>query len=169
MFAEFIGKSCPPNDLNCSAYVLIPPDSEPLTVSCDDGDACTGSSACAQGKCVTDPTALLCGCKSDTDCAKYGHPCTGPLVCDTTKGFCAVDAKVAIKCDATSNKPCLKNTCVPTLGKCLMLPPLCADGNQCTADTCDPASGCKFAAMPDGAACLDGKGACAAGKCAAKP
>src|SRR5262249_54261896 len=32
-------------------------------------------------------------------------------------------------------------------------PPVCVDNNPCTADSCDPISGCVFAPVPDGTAC----------------
>lgn len=48
---------------------------------------------------------------------------------------------------------------------------VCNDGNACTADTCVPASGCRYEAVPDGASCSDGafcNGAelCVGGACA---
>jgi len=50
----------------------------------------------------------------------------------------------------------------------------CSDGNACTADACDPATGCANTAQPDGTGCTDGDlctdgDACAAGACVAGP
>src|SRR5206468_3521916 len=66
-----------------------------------------------------------------------------------------------------------KETCEQ--GRCAAGTPLvCNDGNACTTDSCDPASGCKETPVPDGASCSDGRfchGAetCHAGACTPGP
>lgn len=164
---ETLAQSCPADQPNCGKFVPLPAGVAPNTVPCDDGDACTASSFCGTGKCVTEVSALLCKCTDDALCAKYGTPCTGPLVCDKVNGVCKVNAAVAVVCDAKNDKPCLKNVCPPPTGKCMMLPPSCSDGNNCTADSCD-GDGCKNVKLPDGSACGASGGKCTAGVCSVK-
>src|SRR5207237_3747179 len=56
-------------------------------------------------------------------------------------------------------------------GLCLHGTPIdCSDGNPCTVDTCDSASGCHYAVAADGSSCDDGNACngtevCQAGVC----
>ncbi len=112
---------------------------------CDDGNACTEGDQCSGGQCVG--TALV-------DCDD-GNPCTKDSCAPATG--CA-HAIVAGPCDdgsaCTLNDKCINGECVPG--------PLadCNDGNPCTTDTCDPATGCAHGNSND--AC-DDKNACTTG------
>jgi hypothetical protein len=125
----------------------------PLTSACDDGDACTVGDVCAGGACVGGPV----------DPCDDGDPCTADL-CDAAKG-CSHDAAAA--CD--DGDPCTVDSCAPVAGCshapfdgpcedgdlctsgevceagiCSGAEPVqCDDANQCTADSCDPAVGCR--------------------------
>lgn len=41
----------------------------------------------------------------------------------------------------------------------------CDDGNECTAESCDPLTGCNYSPVPDNTSCNKGAGACFEGKC----
>ncbi|MFT4570615.1 MAG: hypothetical protein ACI8TX_001147 [Hyphomicrobiaceae bacterium] len=79
--------------------------------------------------------------------------------CDATCSF----APLATSCDddnvCTTVDGCDGNgVCAGSLGGLV-----CDDGQACTADTCDPAAGCTFSAIPEGGVCNDGN-ACTAGE-----
>ncbi len=102
-----------------------------LTITCDDGDACTGKDACINGTCSGQPIdcadAVPCtvdtctkdsGCKHtpDAKACDDGDPCT-TTGCDADKGCNTTGFQAKASCD---------------------------DGNACTeADVCDDAGGCQ--------------------------
>ena len=174
-------------------------------LKCDDGDQCTDGDTCAAGKC--DPGASVCQCKVNADCKDDGNLCNGTSVCKANK--CEVDPATIVKCDGSKDTDCQMAACAPLTGKCDMTPakddkpcadgskcsldnackvgqcadgpkPKCDDGNACTTDLCDKASGacstkpiagCK--PCKSGVDCDDGNpcttDACTAGKCSAAP
>jgi len=82
------------------------------------------------------------GCTGDPDCDD-GDACNGAETCNTATGACVAGT-----------------------------PPVCDDGNTCTADACDPVAGCASTPVADGTSCSDGdacNGAetCQAGTCTA--
>ena len=83
--------------------------------------------------------------------------------CDPTTG-CQYTKLNNVPCDAdknacTDNDQCKLGVCVPGPGK------VCDDGNPCTSDSCDPASGCTKTA-DDGKLCdADGDGCTSADHC----
>jgi len=124
---------------------------------CDDGAKCTDGDACKDGKCQA-------GGKKVCD---DKNACTDDS-CDDAKGCVATNN--AAKCDdgnaCTTTDACDAGACAGSGALA------CDDKNPCTADKCDPTSGC--APVPDdGAACDDGNictsgdtckgGACKAG------
>jgi len=120
----------------------------PADGSCDDGDKCTTGDSCSQGKCTGQP--LPCD---------DANPCTTD-VCDP-----------AIGCKFTNNSlpcedgnPCtVKDICQD--GKCLSgAPKDCDDDNACTADSCDPATGC-VQTPQSGTPCDDGNPCTLADSC----
>lgn len=132
---------------------------------CDDGDSGTIGDQCNVGVCVG--AAPSCddknACTVDAGDAASGVPCThAPLACDDGNA-CTTDT-----CNPTSGCT-FKNNAAPcddgdacTLGeKCSGgvcsggVAPVCNDGNSCTSDACDPATGCAFIPTA-GAACNDG-------------
>ena len=100
-------------------------------LTCDDGDPCT-SDTCAKGEgcaAVADPTAC-----NDSD------PCTTDT-CDKTQGCGHVALAQGAAC-TTGDKCQVGQTCDPE-GKCSGGNEKdCDDGNVCTDDSCQPASGC---------------------------
>ena len=83
--------------------------------------------------------------------------------CDPQQG-CQYSKLNNVPCDAdknacTDNDQCKQGVCVPGPGK------VCDDGNPCTTDSCDPASGCTKT-VDDGKACdADGNACTAADHC----
>ena len=122
--------------------------------SCDDGLACTVGDHCFGTKCHGKPSHALC---------EDGSPCTMDK-CHPKKG--CKHLPVGGACDdgdlCTAGDVCKGGGC---LGGA---PVACNDGNPCTDDSCDPATGCtsadNAAACNDGNACTAGDG-CAAGAC----
>ncbi len=126
------------------------------TQTCTDGNVCTAGDVCHSGVCLPG-TALDCD---------DGNPCTDDA-CDNDLG-----------CTSMANQlPCNDgNACttgdVCQGGQCTFTGALaCNDGNPCTDDSCDPATGCLFAAntapCEDGSVCTMGDhcddGACLSG------
>ena len=115
--------------------------------SCADGDACNGAEACAGGICLPGEPVV---------CPDDGNPCTDD-VCSQQTGACGVLVE-----DGT---PCLdEDACngVETCqgGSCEMASPLqCDDNNTCTADSCQPETGCVhtpvLGSCDDGNLCTD--------------
>lgn len=133
--------------------------------ACDDGDACTHDDACAAGlcagvatgcddanPCTVDACDPASGCthvaKADgTECGDPSHVCIVGL-CQVVDIGCQVDADCGLlagsglpnacetwKCQTLAaagfSKVCAKTATVD-----------CDDGNVCTDNTCDPATGC---------------------------
>jgi len=141
----------------------------PNTAPCDDGNPCTDGDVCSNTVCV--PGENVCECEEDADCADQedGDLCNGTLICPDFE--CVVDPATVVACDDGGDTDCLKNTCVPGTGECVMTPEppgtdcddgsLCTTGDQCldgacvgdavtceqddnpcTLDVCEPADGC---------------------------
>jgi hypothetical protein len=106
--------------------------------ACDDGDACTTGDACKAGVCKASGTL---GCDDSLLCTADS--------CDPKNG--CVHANNSVPCDdgnaCTLVDACVDGACSPVLLA------TCADGNPCTDDGCDPASGCVF--LPNSATCND--------------
>jgi len=166
---------------------------------CDDGDACTTPDACAAGVCAGGPDT--CQCQVDADCAPLedGDRCNGTLVC--VEHACVVAAATVVTCDPAAGGECAKIVCEKATGACVPLAVhegeactpeeacataaacaegacipsawrACDDGDPCTADACDPASGqcvtppaaadtpCDDANLCTAIDACDGQGAC---------
>ena len=123
-----------------------------LGKTCTDGNLCTESDGCKDGKCA--------GVAKSCD---DGNPCsTG--TCQSDKG--CVQVNKSGLCD--DGNSCTKSdTCKS--GKCTGVGKSCDDGNPCTKDSCDVKQDCTHSATTgpctDGDACTE-KDACANGKCA---
>ena len=106
----------------------------PNTEPCDDGSACTTDDLCGAGVCAGAPVAC-----------NDGDPCTTDS-CAPASGCVTV---------AASGAPCEDgNACtvgdVCDAGACQGGgQPLCADGDPCTEDGCDPTLGCTFTVKLD--------------------
>lgn len=93
-----------------------------------------------------------------------GNDCTDDA-CDSVAGTCVFVADNSNAC-TDSNACTAVDACVA--GVCVSSPPTgCDDGNECTDDTCDPATGC--AHTPNSGACDDGNlctlNGCGMGEC----
>ena len=128
--------------------------------SCDDGDLCTTGDACSDGACSGTPVV----------CTDDGNPCTADA-CDPTTGAC--HPPLLGECSdgdaCTVGDGCIAGVCTPGPPA-----PACTDdGNPCTTDKCNPATGVCHDPLT-GTPCSDGDACttsdeCAAGACAAGP
>ena len=133
----------------------------------DDGNLCNGSLSCDLAQ--SPPVCTLIG-GSPVTCPEADDPCL-PKQCTPATGVCEeTSLPDGTACNAddnvcTASDSCQAGTCTPGA----LLP--CTDGEQCTIDGCDPATGCAFLATDgpcdaDGDACTVGD-TCIAGVCAA--
>ena len=120
----------------------LAPSAVPAGVACDDGNACTSADLCdgTLGGCVGSKAVL---CKDGNPCTE--EVCLPAIGCTFTANTWPCDAD---KDACTGPDACLAKVCVagPQLK--------CDDGNACTDDACDPASGC--AHLTNSAPCEDG-------------
>jgi len=120
--------------------------------ACDDGDACTPKDTCKGATCAAGPP------KTCND----GDPCTVDS-CNKQTGQCGATAgnegaQCTDKDPCTVGDACSSGTCGS--GK----PKACNDGNPCTTDSCDKATGdCKFDKIAGCTGC-DSDKACDDGK-----
>ena len=161
----------------------------PDSLSCDDGSTCTLEEACSSGVCV--PGRIL---NFDTPCDD-GNPCTVSDACDpfkqcvgtplvggecddanacTREDRCVAGADGTALCEGTGQdcsdgNLCTEDRCDPATGTCLHPAVDCADGNTCTTDVCDPTTGlCRrdnvAGSCFDGRYCTSGE-TCVGGNC----
>ncbi|MBM4355378.1 MAG: hypothetical protein FJ109_16590, partial [Deltaproteobacteria bacterium] len=130
---------------------------EPAAVACSDGNACTLNDKCVDGKCI--PGAML-DCNDGNVCTT--DACTGAGVCTHEPN--AKPCNDFNEC--TAGDSCKGGACMPGL------PVACDDGNVCTTDSCNPATGCAYVvntlACDDGNACTL-KDTCSKGGCTGGP
>jgi len=164
---------CEPQSRRCVVAL------RPTWAACDDGDPCTSASLCADGVCegvgATDCDDLnpctndVCqsngGCKHPPKLAgacSDDNPCTLGDHCEA--GACVATAN-ACTCQSDADcKPFATDACAGplqcTLGQCVAQPAGkidCSDGNPCTIDLCDKATGaCSHSGAGDGKPCDDG-------------
>ncbi len=120
---------------------------------CEDGDACTLKDLCQKGVCIAG-TGKQC---------VDSQQCTVDA-CEAKSGKCNFQPLDDGECD-DGNLCSLNDKCKG--GKCQAgPPPPCSDGNPCTVDNCDPATGkCQHDIMAAGAACDDGNKCTSKSKC----
>jgi uncharacterized protein DUF11/slime mold repeat-containing protein len=135
------------------------------TAACSDGNACTSNDVCSGGTCVSGP-ALNCndGNACTTDSCNPALGCQNPPLTNCQPCSTSADCDNHNACDGAE-------ACVA--GKCQAGAPLhCDDGNVCTDDACNPASGCTHtnnnASCDDGNACTTAD-SCSGGRCAGGP
>jgi uncharacterized repeat protein (TIGR01451 family) len=102
------------------------------TASCNDGNACTTADTCANGVCVGGNPVV---CTASDSCHTVG-------TCDTVTGACSNPQKPnGATCD-DGNACTTADTC-NAAGQCIGGPaPNCDDGDPCTGDSCNSATGC---------------------------
>jgi len=123
--------------------------------TCDDGNLCTTGEQCQAGACAG---GLAKSCDD-------GDTCTQDA-CTPGTGLCGHTPTTAPCSDGNA----CTNGDLCSAGKCQGAPLACDDGKPCTADGCDPKTGCTQAAAAatcdDGNACTQGD-SCAGGLCVA--
>ena len=131
--------TCEPATGDCK--VAKDPDGSP----CDDGDKCTISETCADGKCAGG--APFCSCTTNDDCAAQDDDnlCNGAKYCDKSPSDkanwkCKLNPATVVTCPAPISGTCTQKQCAPQTGLCVNVaspPKPCDDGDQCTKDdTC---------------------------------
>ena len=120
---------------------------------CPNGNVCDGQESCRDG---------VCQYGEALDCDDH-NPCTEDS-CDPASGCHYPPRPDGSDCGGGACGPatCLGGYCLPQDES------LCDDGDPCTADSCDPASGCDNRTLPDGYACGQCL-MCRAGQCVEAP
>ena len=127
----------------------------PNTLNCDDGNACSSADKCASGVCA----GTTVSCNDNNPCTSDScNPSTGCVYTNNTLPCTDGNA-------CTSGDTCGAGTCK---GTAIDVATICNDGNPCTTDGCNPASGCAYA--NNTASCDDGNGCttgdvCGGGTC----
>jgi hypothetical protein len=159
--------SCAGTEITCADTNLCTDDTCNHTTGCvytiDTSNPCTDSNACTSDD-HCDGTGACVG--SAVTCSD-GNQCTDDT-CDIATGcvFTNDDTNSCDNPDACKiNDHCVAGVCVTTSLNC-------DDGNPCTNDSCNPASGCVHTnnalSCDDASACTSGD-VCAAGVCAGTP
>jgi nitrous oxidase accessory protein NosD len=139
---------------------------------CDDGDVCSTGDACQAGACVGAALPNGTACDDGLFCLQgetcQGGVCTGtPFGCDDlnpcTADLCDEVLNMCVNINLPAPTPCPDGNVCNGLETCAAgvctpgVPVNCNDGSACTADTCDPLSGCLntniSATCDDGDAC----------------
>lgn len=117
--------------------------------SCDDQDACTSKSICANTVC----SSVLLECDDKNPCTKDS--------CAQDKGCQSKPLSKNAQCNDAN--PCTLNEVCDGAGKCLGVNKDCADDNPCTLNSCDVKTGnCNTVPSLNGVPCTDGN-ACTSG------
>ncbi len=140
----------------------------------DDCDGQTDEGICDDGNdCTIDTCDTAGGCKhkgqSGIQCSDDGDPCTNDIC--NEDGQCIHKGVAGVPCDdgsiCTQTDKCLAGNCVG--GNNLD----CNDNDPCTADGCDPFTGCTHSPASDAVCTDDGNPCtldqCQAGQCVHKP
>jgi hypothetical protein len=127
----------------------------PNGYECADNNLCDGTEVCQNGQCVEGQPL---DCANDNLCT-IDH-CDPALGCVHDPVLDGTPCSNGNPCDG--EETCLRGNCA--VGE----PRDCDDHNLCTADSCDPASGCEHEVLQDGTGCGGGPcgpGVCSAGEC----
>ncbi len=136
--------TCQPTTAKCGMATVA------NTTPCDDGDPCTLGDFCLAGECKAG--IFGCKCTTDSECVDKddGDKCNGLPYCDKPTGKCETNPATVVICKTVNDTDCVKSTCVPATGQCLMAEQVtgttCDDGDTCTkSDSCtDGACGGTF-------------------------
>ncbi|RME27432.1 MAG: hypothetical protein D6806_04635 [Deltaproteobacteria bacterium] len=134
---------------------LPAPDGHP----CTDGDPCNGTEICLSQVCTN---------QNDPPDCSTADPCVQGS-CEQGTGCVYVPVQDGTACD--NNDACDgPDTCQGGICTSSGEPLNCDDGNPCTSDECNPATGCFHRSVEDGTSCSDGDACngqevCQAGQC----
>lgn len=102
----------------------------PASGTCTDDNACTDGDYCSAGSCIPGPPKV---CNDNKECTDDTCvPATGCKFTNDNTNTCTDSSK------CTTVDTCSNGTCVG------IVPLVCNDNNECTDDTCLPASGCSY-------------------------
>jgi hypothetical protein len=108
----------------CWYLILAPGVTSKLSMTCEDGNACTNSDSCVKGECVSGTST--CVCQKNADCASSedGNLCNGTMYCDLTQNppKCLVNPATKVVCPTGGDTQCLQTACDIKTGKCLPTP-----------------------------------------------
>ncbi|HEY3500066.1 MAG TPA: collagen-binding domain-containing protein, partial [Polyangiaceae bacterium] len=129
----------------------------PAGTSCSDGNACNGAETCnASGSCVAGAPVV---CVASDQCHDAG-------ACAPATGLCENPEKPNGAACSDADACTASDTC--QAGSCTSGAPVAIDdGNPCTTDACDPATGVIHAAVAAGTSCADGDACNGAETCSA--
>jgi uncharacterized repeat protein (TIGR01451 family) len=159
--------ACPvesnPRDLYASGDSVLTSLATDLTICLNDPavgvsllptEVCTTNADCDDGNpCTTDICTPADG-KCHATPASDGTPCDDASLC--TVGNTCVAGACGTPVACSDGNPCTTDVCNPATGACSSTPLACDDGNPCTIDTCNAAGACVFTAAPGGSSCSDG-------------
>src|SRR6478736_3880494 len=112
-------------------------------IACNDANTCTTGETCTAGLCQA-------GAAVATD---DGNPCTADA-CDPVTGVSHTPVSAGIACD--DSNLCNGHETCNAIGFCTATSALPVDdGNPCTADSCDPATGVAHTPVAQGTSCSD--------------
>jgi len=74
------------------------------------------------------------------------NPCTNDTCNNVPTNQC--QHTPAVTCDTSGDSACQATACSTTTGTCQTTATNCDDGNACTADSCDPVTGCSHSTSP---------------------
>lgn len=126
------------------ALILLAP--RPLEAqTCMSDAGCDDSNPCTEDDCICPGGGCPGICWNVSTCAD-SLLCNGTELCCTAPGGC--DGTPFGQCAPGTPIDCLPGQfCTELTGSCIdcLIDDDCADGEQCTADTCDPVLGCQYA------------------------
>jgi hypothetical protein len=109
---------------------------------CEDGNACTGSDTCQDGKCKGGVAPL---CPQAGACEQAGcDPDSGCFLNPKADGSACSDDNACTAIDTCENGTCESGNAAP-----------CSDGGTCEEAGCNPDSGCFLKPKADGTTCSD--------------
>ena len=133
--------SCTADACSNGVCVFTPDDG-----NCDDGNLCTPTDTCVGGVCVGKGTL---NCDDDNVCTTDSCDPQGGCKYALNQLPCS-DASVCTMVDKCNTGECIGSGELP-----------CNDNNPCTADSCDPVTGCQF--LPSNGAPCNDKNVCTTG------
>jgi len=112
------------------------------TNTCTDNNVCTINDRCSSGSCINDGPLT---CDDNNQCTQNKcDPVSGCYYPNQSNGYNCNDNNKCTTVDTCQNGQCIGSSTLT-----------CVDGNPCTQDNCDPATGCVFPNEPNNKICND--------------